>query len=1101
VRYTLKVRVVALLAILAVFSVASLAQSTSGELAGTVTDPTGATVPGAKVSATNTATGVTTTTTTGSSGQYRLSNLLVGTYDLTVTAAGFTKLQQKGLIVELNKTETKNLGLEIGEASVTVDVQEAAPTIDTTTAQIQSTYDSKQLSDLPTATLGAGGGTTSSGVINLSLLSSGVATSGSVGVGSGPSVGGQRPRNNNFTIEGIDNNNKSITGPLVFVPNDAVSEFTLLQNQFSPEFGHSSGGQFNQVVRSGTNDFHGTIYEYFRNRNMNAADQQAAVSGTPLHPRYDQSRLGATFGGPIKRDKLFFFTNFEYNPLAYAPPPVTLYAPTAAGYSTLATIPGVSANNLTTLQRYLGSAATPVDPASLPNGAPVTVNGTTIPVGLRSLNPSAYQNGFYGVGSVDYNQSDKDAWRGRFIYNKTDGQDVAAQVPTFWAIEPNRYYLATLSEYHMFSPTMTNEFRLGYNRYHQIVPTNSNQIFPGLTVFPNLYVNELNLDLGPDDNAPQFTVQNNYQATDNLTWIKGSHTLKVGYDFRKLISPQGFTQRARGDYEWSTLEGYLTDIQPDFFFERTTGQVTYYGDQISNGAYVNDNWKVRPNITLNLGLRYEYTTVPYSERLQTLNAVSSVPGLISFKEPSSYTTAFQPRIGLAYSPGRSGNTSIRAGFGINYDQLFDNLGILSAPPQLQVTVDSSPLQTGFLAGGAIPDSASAGTLTPAAARAATSGYVPDQKLPKSIQWNFGIQHVFANNYTFEARYLGTRGINLPVQSRINVFSPVTPTNSLPLFLTQPSQATLNSLPLTLGQLSTAAGDHILPAYAAAGFESYITAFMPVGNSTYHGLATSLSRRFSNGLQFTAAYTWSHNIDDSTAEVFSTVTTPRRPQDFQHLNAERADSALDHRQRATLTMLYDLPFFKGDQNWFLKNVVGNWEFVPVYTYQTGSWATLQSVTDSNLNGDSATDRVIVNPAGSANVGSGVTPLTNSAGGVVGYLADNPNARYITAGRGMYPNAARNTYQLPPIQNVDFSLMKRFNITERLGLQLIGQASNLFNHPQYIGGWLNDVAPANTAVTTSVQVRNFLNPANSTFNRPDLVFPSNPRILQIAAKFTF
>ena len=350
--YIFRARIAALLAILAVFSVSVLAQSTSGELAGTITDVTGATIPGATVAATNTATSVMATTTTSSSGQYRLSNLPVGSYDLTISASGFTKQQQKGLIVDLNKTSTKNLILQVGEATTTVDVQEASTTIDTTTAQIQSTYDAKQLSDLPTSTLGAGGGTTSSGVVNLSLLSAGVSTSGSVGAGSGPSVGGQRPRNNNFTIEGIDNNNKAITGPLVFVPNDAVSEFTVLQNQFAPQFGHSSGGQFNQVVKSGTNQYHGTVYEYFRNRDMNAADQQSEVSGTPLHPRYDQSRLGATFGGPIKRDKLFFFTNFEYNPLAYAPPPVTLYAPTAAGYSMLAGVPGVSANNLTTLQNY-----------------------------------------------------------------------------------------------------------------------------------------------------------------------------------------------------------------------------------------------------------------------------------------------------------------------------------------------------------------------------------------------------------------------------------------------------------------------------------------------------------------------------------------------------------------------------------------------------------------------------------------------------------------------------------------------------------------------------------------------------------------------------
>ena len=160
--------------------------------------------------------------------------------------------------------------------------------------------------------------------------------------------------------------------------------------------------------------------------------------------------------------------------------------------------------------------------------------------------------------------------------------------------------------------------------------------------------------------------------------------------------------------------------------------------------------------------------------------------------------------------------------------------------------------------------------------------------------------------------------------------------------------------------------------------SYLTAFMPIGNSVYHGLATQLTRRFTNGLQFIASYTWSHNIDDSTAEVFSTVTTPRRPQDFQDMRAERGDSALDHRQRATLTVLYDVPYFKNSSSWLLKNVVGNWEIAPIYTFQSGTWATLQSLTDANLNGDNAGDRVVVNPVGTNNVGSGLT-LTDPSNG--------------------------------------------------------------------------------------------------------------------------
>jgi hypothetical protein len=1088
----LKIRFAILPAILALLSLSALGQVTSGSLTGTVYDASGATVPDATVLATNTATGVPSTTTTTSSGQYRFPNLQVGSYSLSVEATGFTKTELKDINVDLSKTATINVTLQVGQTSSTVEVSASATTIDTTTAQIQSSFESRAVQDLPSTSSG-------SGVINLSLLSPGVASSGSIGVGTGPSVGGQRPRNNNFTIEGIDNNSKSVTGPLVTIPNDAVSEFTALQNQFSPEFGHSTGGQFNQVVLSGSNEFHGRLYEYLQNRNMNAADQQSVVSGTPLHPGFDENRFGGQIGGPIKKNKLFFFANVEQDRYRADVIPGAVYAPTAAGYDALATVPGLSSTNLGVLKQYLGAAASATAPGDLPNGEPVTVGGVQIPIGLLTLTDARHQNILSAVGSLDYTISDKDSLRGRYITNRWTYQDYNGYPPQFWVDAPQNYYLATVSEFHNFSPNLINELRVGYNRQLQTYPPGP-QTFPGLTVFPNIYIYELNLDLGPDDNAPQFTIQNNYQVTDNLSWMKGNHSIKVGYDFRKLISPQSFTQRARGEYDWSTLELYLQDQVPDQFLERTTGQVTYYGDQIANGAYFNDNWKIRPNLTLNIGLRYEYTTVPYSERLQPLNSISDVPGLITFGEPKPQKDAFMPRIGFAYSPGTSGQTSIRGGFGIGYDQLFDNLGILSLPPQLLVTVDSTPLASNFLANGAIPDTASAGPLDQATARALTSGYIPNQRLPKSIQWNFGIQHVFAQNYTLDVRYLGTRGINLPVQTRLNALSVVTPTNSLPTYLTQPSQGTLDALPLTLSQLQGQEG--YVPAYDAAGFNgSYITAYMPIGNSVYHGLATQLTRRFTNGLNFVASYTWSHNIDDSTAEVFSTVTTPRRPQDFQNMRAERADSALDHRQRATLALVYDMPYFRSSQNWFMKNLVGNWEVAPIYTYQTGTWGTLQSVTDSNMNGDNAPDRVIVNPAGNNSIGSGVSPLLNSASETVAYLADNPNAGYIRAGQGAYPNAARNTYRFPPINNFDLTLKKSFNFTERLRLELLGQASNLFNHPQYTGGFLNDVSPVYPQGFTSTQIRNFLNPANSTFNQPSQVFSSNPRSLIVAAKFIF
>jgi hypothetical protein len=328
----------------------AFAQTTSGELTGTVFDATGAVVPSATITATNEDTGIVTTALTTVAGQYRINNLLVGKYDLSVTASGFKKAELKNVTVTLNQVATTNVTLQIGQSAQTVEVAAEAAAIDTSTAQLQQTYTAQQLESLSMTSTG-------SGVINAALLQAGVATGGAVGVGTGPSVGGQRPRNNNFTVEGIDNNNKSVTGPLVQVPNDAVSEFTVIANQFSPEFGHSSGGQFNQIIKSGTNQFHGTAYEYFANRNLNAADNLSAVQGNPLHPRYDNNRFGANFGGPIKRDKLFFFVNWEYNPISQTAG--TSYdAPTAAGYSLLAGIPGINTTNLQQYQKYLGAAPT-----------------------------------------------------------------------------------------------------------------------------------------------------------------------------------------------------------------------------------------------------------------------------------------------------------------------------------------------------------------------------------------------------------------------------------------------------------------------------------------------------------------------------------------------------------------------------------------------------------------------------------------------------------------------------------------------------------------------------------------------------------------------
>jgi len=1086
------------------------AQLISGNLTGTVLDKTGAVVPGATVEAVNTQTGVKYETKANDAGEYRFNNLAVGTYNISASAANLATTTINGFTIELNMTKSLPITLEIKGAVTTVEVSGVAEALDTTTSTLATTFDPKMNADLPSTTLGP------SGILNLSLLSSGVASSGGIGAGSGPSIGGQRPRNNNFTVEGIDNNSKSVTGPLVPVPNDSISEFTVLQNQYSPEFGHSSGGQFNFVLKGGTNTFHGLAYIYSQNRNFNAVDQATKNNGFTQNQRFDNNRFGGNIGGPILKNKLFFFGSGQYNPVGQASVPgAPVCTPTAAGYTTLGAIQGVSATNLGVFKTYATPAPAggncPTAPAGIKITDPNSATGfTTVQVGILPVAAPNYNNAKTFMGKIDYDISSKDQIRGSYIYNDFFAIDATPSLPAFFLPNPaNINRLVTINEYHTFNSTLSNELRLGFNRSYSRTSTGNFQ-FPGLDSFPDLLFDELNtLQLGPDPNGPQFGYQNLYQAADNLTWTKSHHTFKLGIEGRKYISPQSFTQRSRGDYEYSTMDRYFRDLNPDLLAERSLGDPVYYGDQTALYWFANDDWRIRPNLTLNLGVRYEYTTIPFGERSQSLNQAASVPGLVDFSEPRAAKNNWGPRIGIAYSPGSSGTTSIRAGFGISYDVLYDNIGILSLPPQLSGTIDTpfTPNIPNYLANGGIHPSAGGLVTFPnvAAQRAATANHVVvDQLDPKSMQWTLGVQHVFHKDYTVEVRYVGTRGIHLNTQERINRQPKTTATMALPTYTANPGQAALDALTVTLPMIS--ANSSFVPAFSAAGFNAQnLVQFTPNGDSNYHGLASQVTRRMANGLTFVSSYTYSHTIDNSTADFFTSVLTPRRGQDFQNLAADRSNSALDRRHRFTLAAIYDVPYFRSG-SWIKKNVLGNWEAGPIYTYQSPEWMTVQSSSDVNGNGDTAGDRAVFNPKGTPGASSDVNALTNSAGAVVAYCTcstgkptdkpTNPNAQYIRAGSFALMNLGRNTLPARHINNLDFTALKRFSLTEGKKVEFSAQALNVLNHPQFVPGSLNDVQ--SIGYTGS---RSFLQPGNSEFNNPETVFASNARALQLALKFIF
>ncbi|HYO80105.1 MAG TPA: carboxypeptidase-like regulatory domain-containing protein [Bryobacteraceae bacterium] len=419
------------------FPASVFAQASDANLTGLVTDATGAGVAAAAVSIENPATGFKQTAETLQDGTYRFNNLPPASYTVNISKTGFAASSRRNVQLESTRTSTLNVTLEVGAVATTVEVTEAAAIIDTTTATLQNTYTAAQATRMPIT--GFGSGATNLGVINLSLLSAGVTSSGGVGYGTGPSIGGQRPTNNNFMIDGLDNNNRSVTGPSTTVSNEAVAEFSLGQNQVSAEFGQSTGGQFNTILKTGTNQLHGSLYEYFQNKHLNAVDESFARQGIRTAPRYDQNRFGGTVGGPVVKNRWFYFGNYERTVLGQASTSAgAVSAPTAEGINTLRNLQGVNKQNLENFTRYVPQA-----PAASSN---ITVLGQQIPVGVINVTGPAYSNFDSYIVSSDYNFSERDQLRARYIYNRTGSINTSnVSLPEFFTPQKQSYHFASLS--------------------------------------------------------------------------------------------------------------------------------------------------------------------------------------------------------------------------------------------------------------------------------------------------------------------------------------------------------------------------------------------------------------------------------------------------------------------------------------------------------------------------------------------------------------------------------------------------------------------------------------------------------------------------------
>ncbi len=1066
----------------------ALAQGIDGTLRGEVKDQTGALVPGATVTVKNESTALQRAMETSAVGTFNFPNLLVGLYSLTVEAKGFTKYVRSGIEVKANQVTDVTANLQLGSAATVVEVTGGAPLVQTTTSQLSTSWESRQITDIPLPAL-------SGDPQNLAIFQTGTTTQSGGVVGVGGSIGGNRPRNNNFVVDGIDNNDVSITGPLQPVIPDAVAEFTLLTNQFSAEYGHSTAGQFIQTTKSGTNALHGDGFWFMNNRRLNSLDNltSAAIGrgDLPGKPRFDQNRVGGTLGGPIKKDKLFVFGAFQYTLINQASTPGNAsLVPTAGGFSTLNSLASTAGTGVSQVGVGVLTANLPPAPA-----ASKTVNvfnaatGTNVPIPVGVETPAApsflHQHDFQING--DYNTT-RHRISGRVSYDRQRQPNVAAfPLPKFTSSSNTDYRSVTFADVFSISPQLVNEFRAGYRRlaFGLAVPDLPKP--GGLDVFPNFIIEELQgLQIGPNGNAPQSRISNAYQMTDTVSYVRGRHSLKGGVDYRWYIAPGLFLPRARGEYRYSDLNTFVKDLTPNNLNLRGVGDGSFAGNEKAIYWFLQDDVKVNPRLTLNLGLRYEYTSNPRDDQKQLLDAVANLanpttPGLppLIFGLPRTDKNNWGPRLGFAWDVFGDHKTAVRGGVAKAYDVIFQNLPLLQLPPQLQQELGTDQVcalasrpawcatGTGFIQSGGLPGVFIPQTLSQAAARAGTQGLIVDTVAPESYTWSLSVQRELGNGWGVEARYVGTRGLKLPAQIRRN--ARLVPSASL--FL--PTYFSASQVPATVPAAAPNLAAFLAAAvrpYAADGFFANITAFDPLGSSIYHGGSIEVTRRMSglgrwgNGLFLKSGYTWSKAIDNSTNELFTSQINPRRPEDFGNLGPERGLSAIDHRNKFTLAFIYELPRYNGT-NGLVKEFLNQWQVSSSYIAETGQPVTALSFIDANGNGDAAGDRAILNPAGAGltttdvssvcrdsvtGATSIVAPAACPSSRTVGYMAQNSAARFVRARPGAKTNTGRDTLTTAGINNWNVAIFKNTKISESKSIQFRADMINAFNHAQPILG---------------------------------------------------
>jgi hypothetical protein len=1092
----------------------AVGQQITGSIRGTVTDPSGAVIRAASITAKQIETGLTRVAVTDRNGEYVLVELPIGHYQLQVQAKSFETYLQEGISLDVNQTATIGIHLKLGSETQQVEVSANATMVQTTVSSLGQTVMEREILDLPLD---------GRNFSQLGLLQPGVVplTPGLLEAG-GPArqnqayaVDGQRPESNNFLIDGADNASSVDGGFVLKPPIDAIAEFRILTHNADAEFGRNTGSTTNIVTRSGSNSFHGALWEFFRNDAMDASDY-FTQSVQPLK----QNQFGATFGGPLIKDKTFFFgyyEGFRNRQGETVPATVPSLAERQGNFAELCTsgftnglcndpnpADGQQLYNFLTGAPVPNNQLTYIDPIAK-NVLPFFPLPNTGPNGFIATQTLSENNDQFGV-RLDHYLSRVDTLNFRYMYSSGPTTDplspVGANVPGFPVGEDDRAQNFVAQETHVFSPNTVGVARFSFLRNKFLLDEHLNHESPSDLGFeydptlpsaagpPFIQVGGY-ASVGDPITGPRNTFQNTFDASGSVSWIHGRHEFKFGGGYRRdqINALQGIA--SNGFFVFSTFpfsDGFASFLsgQPVVFLQGGGDFSREIRDRAFD-AYAQDNYRITSNLTVNLGLRYELP-LPATENKNRMNlfvpgAQSRViptapPGLLYPGDPGvsaglipAQKTAFAPRIGFAWDPRGDAKTVVSAAYGIFYEPYYTGEGgplqdPVSAPPYLKTQQISFPVNS-FANPFYSPNPFSQPFPEPMTLLVLSRNL----HLPYAQDWNLNIQRSFGPDWLFQIGYVGTTGVRLPrfIEGNPAVFVPGLDSTGNPIS----TENNVNQRRLYSGCTLAQPNDCV---YSSVG------EIAGIANSSYNALQTSLRKRFSHGLSFLASYTWSHSIDDvSSFNITGSASQPvagendlaQNPFD---LAAERGPSMFDSRNRFVLSYQWSLPFLQHSSEWYGK-ILGNWQLNGIFTAMSGTPFTVFDSNDVSLQGQApeisgfSSNRpdVIANP----NSGPRTTAEWFNVSAFQ-KLQPDPLGRFQVFG-----DEGRNAVEGPGYVDWDFSAFKNIPLTESKELQLRGELFNFLNHTNFRLPVSDIESPTFGQVQSDV----------------------GPRVIQVALKFLF